>query len=71
MKRVHHLLLFVFCIALVFFIDAQDFSSVADLLTLHLVDYLFLFLWAGVFFMLLLPFVHFGRKFLFAPEKNK
>ncbi len=71
MKKLHLVLLFVICILLVLLVHAQDITSIVDLFTLHPVDYILLFLWAGIFFLLLLPLAIIGRKFLFVLEKNQ
>ncbi len=69
MKKTHAASLFVFCILLVFLLDVGDFTSVADLLSMHPVDYAFSVFWAVVFYLLLLPFAALSHKILVVVEK--
>ncbi|MEM8487665.1 MAG: hypothetical protein AAF564_19090 [Bacteroidota bacterium] len=70
MKRVHFVLLFVFCVGLALLIAAQDITSINDWFALHPADYIFLGLWAIVLYLMLLPFAMIGHKLLFV-TKNK
>ena len=69
MKKTHAASLFVLCILLVFLLDVKDFTSVADLLSMHPVDYAFSVFWAVVFYLLLLPVAVLSQKFLFVVEE--
>ena len=74
MKKIQYVLLFVFCVALVLIMDAQDINSIADLFTdlftMHFVDYVFLAIWAGIFYLLLLFFAKLSHKLAYAVVKK-
>lgn len=69
MNRSHFVLLFVSCIVLMVFLDAQDISSLIELLTLHPMDYLVVLIGAFFFFLLLLPLMLLSHKLIFSPQK--
>ncbi len=68
MNRSHFVLLFVSCIVLMIFLDAQDISSINELLTLHPMDYVIVLFGATFFFLLILPFMLLSHRLL-SPKK--
>lgn len=70
MNRIQIIILYVFCIGLVVWVDWQDISSVENLFSMGLVDVFFLAFWAGIFTLLMLPVLWTLRKARAALKKN-
>ena len=70
MKKIYIIPLFVLCILFVLLIDAQDISSMAELLVLHPVDYIFLVFWAGLLFLFVYSVAGVSQKLYAVAEKK-